>query len=449
MAGASDVVQPPPPPSDGGLIDVKDWDLFNDGLPPLKEGIPWPKEDSLAGPPELLDLTDIDDRKLFDSGLPALKEGIPFPWEDSVPGVPKLPKLTHIDDLTWLPELPKLADIDNRTRPVEIKVNGEKWKLDPNRYRLDPITGRVQEHEWVKGERHAIKAFNNRAMVRHQQTALPPPPKPSVRQPSRSPPRSPVWVAPPGPDQAPTPNTAPITASTAIPALPMPPLLYLEPPSQLPSLSPLRSGYLPSDLPSEPTLPSAQVLTPTPVWAPTRVQAPKSVPTPSRITAPTPMWTSASSRASRPTLCLDPALTLAPAPVMSPPATPTKREKGKAWKKVEDDAAIKHMGNILAEGKIQNEARFEEVARRLQKEGYARGKGAVKNRWNRRLRAVSDIDERRKRKFSPKIYDQSKKKAKIKKEEEREGERERERVVSAIDTLPELPPSSAFSPDLF
>ena len=59
------------------------------------------------------------------------------------------------------------------------------------------------------------------------------------------------------------------------------------------------------------------------------------------------------------------------------------------------------MGHIMrhaATNGIKGEDRFREAARRMQREGLNREWGGLRNMWNRKLREMSGLDERRKRK---------------------------------------------------
>ncbi|KAL9623980.1 MAG: hypothetical protein Q9160_001733 [Pyrenula sp. 1 TL-2023] len=100
------------------------------------------------------------------------------------------------------------------------------------------------------------------------------------------------------------------------------------------------------------------------------------------------------------------------APSSQPPPTKSlPREKGKRlWTEEEDDCAIKHMCDVLAEDVIHFEARFEEAARRMRGDGFIRGKIAFKNRWNWELRDKCGHDERGKKTPNLKSSQQGKKK---------------------------------------
>ena len=68
---------------------------------------------------------------------------------------------------------------------------------------------------------------------------------------------------------------------------------------------------------------------------------------------------------------------------------------GSKWREYEEDACIRHMLDLKDSTRFKGEARFDETARRLQREGIPRYSGAVKNFWNRRGRVRSGFDERR------------------------------------------------------
>ncbi len=80
-------------------------------------------------------------------------------------------------------------------------------------------------------------------------------------------------------------------------------------------------------------------------------------------------------------------------------ATPQpKTHSRQRWLEEEKEEAISLMKEIIDEGEIEGEARFEETARRMQRQGYQRGWAGVKNVWNRGLRERSGYDERRNQK---------------------------------------------------
>jgi len=66
-----------------------------------------------------------------------------------------------------------------------------------------------------------------------------------------------------------------------------------------------------------------------------------------------------------------------------------------AWRDVEDALAIKTMSELQinrAPGRIDQ--LWDEISQVMHKNGYNRSAGAVKNQWNRRLRAMCGVDER-------------------------------------------------------
>lgn len=71
--------------------------------------------------------------------------------------------------------------------------------------------------------------------------------------------------------------------------------------------------------------------------------------------------------------------------------------KGTAWKKDEEDACIKLMIEVREAGNCHRiDALWDAVSRRMLSDcGISRSSAAVKNHWNRHLRAKSGYDERR------------------------------------------------------
>lgn len=89
---------------------------------------------------------------------------------------------------------------------------------------------------------------------------------------------------------------------------------------------------------------------------------------------------------------------LHPAEVPRSSKDETQRE-GLWWRDFEEEACIRHMLNIRDENRIKGEERFREAARRMQEmDAITRSWTAVKNFWNRKGRARSGFDERRKQK---------------------------------------------------
>jgi len=82
----------------------------------------------------------------------------------------------------------------------------------------------------------------------------------------------------------------------------------------------------------------------------------------------------------------------------SEPQTPSSsaNSKGSPWSTEEEDATIKIMQDVVDEQQIYGDKRWTECAKRLKKQ-YAvnRSAAAIKNQWNRVLRARSGVDERK------------------------------------------------------
>ncbi len=114
------------------------------------------------------------------------------------------------------------------------------------------------------------------------------------------------------------------------------------------------------------------------------------------------------------------------------PSTKTKRSV--LWSEEEKVAAMDHMRDVVDEQMIFGEARFVEVARRMQLDGYDREWAGVKNAWNRGLRERSGIDER-KNKNAPLTTSKQDAEAK-RKTQERKAARERDEMArrSTTDT---------------
>lgn len=85
-------------------------------------------------------------------------------------------------------------------------------------------------------------------------------------------------------------------------------------------------------------------------------------------------------------------------PAASAPQTPASPavSKGRPWSADEESATIKIMQDLVAEGRVYGDKRWAECAKRLKKQQPSyRSAAAIKNQWNRVLRARSGVDERK------------------------------------------------------